>query len=162
MFADQHFEFGDDLFVTTDRKLRLNQLLPGIESKLVESCDRPLCEGLVGEFGQRWPAPEGLRLGEVRCRVLGATRGERPAPELIQPLEPVRIELVQLQLEDVTGRPVIKRSPAVTWPDVDVRRKRARRARPSPVECSPQTWSTSRSTETSWFGWIANTASTAR
>ena len=80
MLSDQHFEFGDDLLVTTNRELSLNQLLAGIESKLIESRDRPLCEGLVCEFGQRRPAPECLRLGEVRYRVLGATPASAPRP----------------------------------------------------------------------------------
>jgi hypothetical protein len=162
VLTDEKLELRNHLLVTTGGEARLDQFFARADPKLVEPRNRPLRERLIGEIGQRRTAPERQRLGQQGNRVLRAPRIQVRAPGLVKTFEAVRVELIRLELQQVARRSGVRRSPAAA---------KARRNRDTNTwtvwtalsgGCSSHISSIRRSTDTTWLGRIASTASTAR
>ena len=83
-----------------EHQVGLDPLLDRHQPELLQGGDLPLGEGLVGELGQRRPAPQAQRPEEAR-RPLG---GRSPARLLEQAPEQVRIDANRVDRQDVAGR----------------------------------------------------------
>ena len=67
----ERLELGNEFCVTPQCEIRVDPILDSKESQLPESGDCRLCEGLVGEVGERLSSPE----RESLAQTLGRTRG---------------------------------------------------------------------------------------
>ena len=146
--GDERLELADQRRVASRLEVVRDAGLQRGEPGLVELRCGGLREWLIGEVGERRPAPEREALAEP----IGVRLGE--------PLEALDIELVGLDADEIAGRRVTIRS--------------APSALRSAWTCtcsafgalaggdSPQIPSISRSVETASFGWRSNWASSAR
>jgi hypothetical protein len=115
--------------VASASELRVDPVLRRLEPLLLEAGDRGPRERLVDEVGERRPAPE------VERRLEGRRRPRRVAArELVLPLgreafEPLGVELLRAERQDVAGRAVRDRAvPAERPPEAgDVALERVRR-----------------------------------
>ncbi len=89
--------------MASERELGLEQALERVEALLGEVANRVLCERLVREFGQRLAAPERERLSERLGGPPWVGFDVQPPPRC-EPLEPVRIDDVRIDVEQVAGR----------------------------------------------------------
>ena len=158
MLGDEAFQLADELGVAAEREVRLDPPLERRESKLVQPPDRRLRERLVGEVGERRPAPERERFAESlsRGRRLGTVRLPQQAGEAVE------IELVGLDAQHVAGRPRLEpvRLRAERLPSCETRTWSA--VGPDAGGSSPQSSSISRSLETTSFACSSRSASSAR
>ena len=129
---NERLELGDHLGVPPELQLDLHPLLERLRAQLLEPRDLGLGEGVVGQLGERCPAPERECLVE-RCAGL---RGLACVESVVRPRaqldEPVEIELARLDAELVPPRPREERLGREELPEVrDVplegRRRRGRR-----------------------------------
>jgi hypothetical protein len=144
MLCDERLELGDQLGMPTESQVRLDPLFQGTDVQLVESSDRALGERLVGELGERSPAPQGERLAQQRARTLSVALGECFSAFPDKPLETVSVESVGRQGE-LVPLPVRPDQPALGTerlakkrdgvPD-DLRRRRRGRLAPQLVDQS--------------------------
>ena len=98
---DERRELADERSVASKRKVGLDPLLEHNEAALLEARDLGAGEVVVGEVGQRGPAPQRERLAQLLCRFPGLY----VACLLDQLLEPLHIELAGGDLQDVAARP---------------------------------------------------------
>jgi hypothetical protein len=105
MRGDERLELADEVGPVPRPQVGVDPPLEGDQAQLLEPGDLRLGELLVGEVGERAPVPEAERLAERR-------RGERILPARSQRLclphqafEPVQVELVGADLEQVARRP---------------------------------------------------------
>ena len=114
VLVDERLELPDHLAVAAEHELRLDQPFERDGMQLVEPGGLALRERLVGEVGQRRAAPQRERLLEGRHRGLRASRVELGPGLRHEPLEPVRVELlgVELELVAVVARDDHVRGPA--------------------------------------------------
>ena len=97
VIAHERLELGDDLTLTTERKIRVDPVLERREPKLLESRDFGLRKIRVCKLGERGPTPETERLGECcGCGRVVAVR-KQLAPALDESLEPRCVELVHVE-----------------------------------------------------------------
>ena len=101
MHLRQSLELADHLAPQTELEVGVDPLLEGVEPQFVEPPDLALRERLEGEIGERRAAPH--RQGATKLR--GALDGLARTRVGQQPLEAGRIELLRLDLHEVTGRP---------------------------------------------------------
>ena len=83
--------------MTTERQLRLDQLLQRRHAQVVEPGDLPLREGLVGELRQRRAAPQRQRPLQRRNGALRVAAGQLASPLGHEPLEAVRVEALGIE-----------------------------------------------------------------
>ena len=83
--ADQRLELADELRVATEREVGLDPLLESRQSEALSRAISRLGPRLVGEVGERRPAPQGQRLAQ-RARRRGAVGSASLGDE---PLEPI-------------------------------------------------------------------------
>ena len=91
VLADERLELGDELRTAAEREVGVDAVLERHEPQLLQAPDLGLAERLVGEIGERAPAPERERLAQRarrRVGVAGRARGRQQA------LEPVQVEPV--------------------------------------------------------------------
>ena len=86
--------------MTTDGKLGLDPLLERGKPQLAETSDRRLRERLIGEVGERRPAPQRERLAQL----LHSRRGIGAAGLGDEPLEAGDVELGRVDPQHVAGR----------------------------------------------------------
>jgi hypothetical protein len=105
MRGDERLELADEVSPAPRPQVGVDALLEGDQAQLLEPGDLRLGELLVAEVGERGPVPEAERLAE-------SGRGELVLPARSQRLclphqafEPVQVELVAPQLEQVARRP---------------------------------------------------------
>src|SRR4051794_23235973 len=98
MLCDQRLELGDERRVAAEGKVRLDPALERVQAQLLEPPDLILGEGLIGEVGQRRPAPEIERLPQGVRGAAGVTAIERLAPLAGEALEPRRVEIIRVHL----------------------------------------------------------------
>ena len=101
---DQLLKLCDQLGVPPELELRFDSFLDRRAAQLLQPARLRLREGLVGEIGERWAAPQVERgrqpfggTGRVAPGQVGASRGH-------QILEPVEVDLATLQPELIAGR----------------------------------------------------------
>ena len=140
MRTHERLQLGDETAVATECELRLDALLEGGETKLLETSDLHLGERLVGEVAERRPAPKVERLAQRLRRACGVAAREQLAPLVDEPLEPLDIDRIGPQLERV-ARPAPDEQPVAEHPaqagNVDLqglRRARRRRLAPELVD----------------------------
>ena len=97
-------QLGDEPAVLAEPELRLDALLDAGEPQLLEPRDRRRRERLVGEVGERRPAPQRERLAQARRRALGRAVREGRAGVLREPLEPVQVERLLPGADEVARR----------------------------------------------------------
>jgi hypothetical protein len=73
----ERLELGDDVCVTSERKLRFDQLLLGAKSLILEAGDFGLEKGRLSKFRERRPPPKPERLTNQLCRAGGVPAGAR-------------------------------------------------------------------------------------
>ena len=78
MLADEHLELGDELGVAAEREVGFDAPLERAQAELFEAADLGLRERLVGEVGERRPAPEAERVAEPLRRELGRAPAAPP------------------------------------------------------------------------------------
>jgi hypothetical protein len=83
-------------------QIGLQARLQGGEPLLLQPRNLRLRERLIGELGQRLPAPEVQRLPQ-RARGPVRRRAQRPGAFTGQPLEAVQVELLGVELEHIAG-----------------------------------------------------------
>ena len=96
----QPLQLGDELGISPQGELGVDQLLDGGQPELLEARDLRLREGLEGEVGEWLPAEERQRLAERKgriCRREVACCGH-------EALEMENVELLGSQLDPVPGR----------------------------------------------------------
>jgi hypothetical protein len=91
--------------VPHERELGVDPLLEREEPQLFQTLDLRVCEWLVREVGESAAAPKRERRFERSERPGGVTRCVGLPPFLEQALEPVRIDLLSIDLEDVAAAP---------------------------------------------------------
>ena len=140
MRTHERLQLGDETAVATECELRLDALLEGGETKLLETSDLHLGERLVGEVAERRPAPKVERLAQRLRRAYGVAAGEQLAPLVDEPLETIDVDSIGRQLERV-ARPAPDEQPVAEHPaqagNVDLqglRRARRRRLAPELVD----------------------------
>jgi len=112
--SDQRLELGDEVVVTTERKIGFDPFLECRQAKLLKPGDLDVRERVECELRKRRAAPEGQRLAE---RGGGGVRvsGRKCASSLVeQGLEPMEVELAVGDRQDVamgTGQ----KDPVLTW-----------------------------------------------
>src|SRR5581483_1119180 len=90
MPVDERLELSDELWMATRAQVALDPLLQAAKAELLEACGLSGREPVIGEVGQRRPAPERERLGQL--------------PLAVQPAEPLEVELPVLDAESVPRR----------------------------------------------------------
>jgi len=105
MRRDQRLELTDHRGVAPERELHLDAILDCSQTELLKARGLSLSERAIGNLGQRRPPPQRQGLVEENQRVDGLTITECAPARLDQPREPIRVELVGLDLKDVAGRP---------------------------------------------------------
>ena len=135
MLGDQPLELGHDVGVAAERQVGVDALLQRRGVPLLEPGDLGLRERLVGNVGQRRPAPQRERLAQPRGGVGGSLARERLATLVREPLETIHVELAVLHLEHVAAAPRLKSLPvavverATQLADVVLQHLRGRRRR---------------------------------
>src|SRR5437773_1699511 len=98
MLRDQRLQLGDEVGMASELELGVEQILAGGELQLLESLDLGRGEGLVGQVGERWPAPELERVMQLRCAFVGRLGLAGLGDELLEARE---IELAGAQVQQV-------------------------------------------------------------
>jgi hypothetical protein len=104
MLCNQPLELADRLAVAPAFEVRLNPILERGEPELFDSRCFGLREVGIGKVAQGGAAAESKRRLELLRRLVGIASVEGAAALIGEPLEAVEIELVRIDLEDVTGR----------------------------------------------------------
>ena len=102
--VDDGLQLGHELDVAAEREIGVDPFLQRHESKLLEPRDLCLREGLVGEVGERRPAPERERLAESRRRTRCIPGGQALPAFVCEPREAVHVHSRRIELEHVAGR----------------------------------------------------------
>ena len=97
MLRDQPLELADELSAAAELEVGVDPLLERLQAQLLEPADLGLDEGLEGEVGERWAAPQGQRLPE-QLRPLFRRLGSCLGDEALEALE------VELRGLDAGGR----------------------------------------------------------
>ena len=101
LLRDERRELADERGVASKRKVGLDPLLEHGEAALLEARDLGPSEVVVGEIGQRRPAPQRERFAQL----LGRFPRLGVACLVDQLLEPVHVELAGGDLQDVAAGP---------------------------------------------------------
>ena len=104
MTPRQNRELGNERLMPAERELGVDPLLDCGETQLLEALDLGPRERLVGEVGECITSPERERLVEKCRRHDRVALGVRQTTLLDEPLEPVRIDLLGLELNEVAAR----------------------------------------------------------
>ena len=105
VFRHQELQLADDLGMVPERQIGVHPMLERAEPQLFETRDLGLGEGLVGEVGERWAAPQAQCAVEVLTRRPGVAGGKR-APSLAHEcLEPHAVEPLRLDPQLIARRP---------------------------------------------------------
>ena len=99
----QSLELADDVRVASEGEIGLDPALEGQQPELLEATRDRVEERLVGEVGERRPAPQRQRGAEDGRRLVGVAPLERAASVARELLEPLEIEGSQRDAEDVPG-----------------------------------------------------------
>ena len=99
VLGDERRELADELGMTAERELGVDSVLERCEAQLLEPRACGLGEALVGEVRERRAAPERERLAQLRRRVRECGLSRVPQ----QRLEPVEVDLILLDLEQIPG-----------------------------------------------------------
>ena len=86
-----------------ERQLGLDPLLEGDEAQLLEAGDLCLGEGLVREVGERRPRQSARASRRAPAAASGSPPRSPLSPLPQETLEPVNVELLWSELEDVAG-----------------------------------------------------------
>ena len=105
MVRDQPLQLRDQRLVAAEGEVGLDPILDRDQPRLLEPGDLVLGERLIGEVGERRPAPERERLIEARRRSVGVAAVERLAALGGEPGETLRVDVVGARLEDVAPAP---------------------------------------------------------
>jgi hypothetical protein len=105
MFLGQRLELGDDIEVPAGREFHVDAVLDGREAHLLKTGDLGLQGSLGGHVGQHAGPPQPQRLDEGGRRAIETARAGRLPCLPHQPGEPVGIDLVGIDVEDVARRP---------------------------------------------------------
>src|SRR5918996_867874 len=103
LLAHERRQLGDERRVPTEGEVRLDPILERDQAQLLEARDVSLRERLVAKVGERRTAPEVEGLAEPSRRGLGTPVRKRGASFLEEPLEPVEIELLRIDTEQVAA-----------------------------------------------------------
>ena len=106
--GDERLALGDDVRVPAEGQIGFDPVLDQADPQLLQPRDLHLRERLVPEVGERRTAPEGERLAKMRRRPFGRVRRQRLPALPGEPLEPVHVELIGRDPEEVR-----------TWPRQD-------------------------------------------
>ena len=101
MGGDELLQLADDVRMPAEGEIGLDPALERGQAQLLEPLDRRLRERLVGEVGERWPAPESEGLTQCLGRRGGLPGAERALARLDERLERVQVELARLDAEQV-------------------------------------------------------------
>ena len=99
MLANEHLDLTDQLSEATEREIGVEPLLERHQSELIESESLRLSERLVGEIGERRPAPEVESFAQALCRELGLCASRL----LDESLEAKEVELVRTDADHIAG-----------------------------------------------------------
>ena len=105
VLGDQRLELSDHLGVPAERQPRVDLQLQGRRAQVGEARDVALGERLVGEIGERLAAPEREAFVEPGGGLPRTIRGQLVPGLREQPLEPVRVEPVGVELQAVPALP---------------------------------------------------------
>jgi hypothetical protein len=103
MCADERLELCDHRGVHAEPQLAVHAHLERAEAQLLEPADLGLGELLVGDVGERGPAPHVHRRGEQGMRALDVAGPQRAAPVPRHALEDLGVELTRLYGEQVAA-----------------------------------------------------------
>src|SRR6266511_44706 len=101
--GDELLQLADDVRMPAEGEIGLYPALERGQAQLLKPRDRVLRERLVGEVGERWPAPERERLAQRLGRLGSIPGAERALAGLHELLERVQIELSRLDAEHVAA-----------------------------------------------------------
>ena len=90
--------------MTSECELRLDQLLPAVESKLVQAPRLECQDSVVCNIGERVPTPELERGAEPVGGETGGAAAERFASVVEERLETSRVDPIDVDLERVPRR----------------------------------------------------------
>ena len=129
--ANERLELGNHGASAAQREIGVDPLLGCLHSELLQACDLPASELLVGEVGQRRAAPQPERLGQHGLRGFGLTSNEQRPTLTKEPFERARVELVMAKLERVPATvrgqsPAAKGLTELRHVDVDAVRRAGR------------------------------------
>ena len=104
MLGNECLELPDQLVVAPKCEVGVDPKLQRCQPNLFEPGDGSLSELLVGEVRECWSSPQSEGVAEPRRRI-GRKAASQQSPRFVdQPLEPVEIELVGLDPDEVSGR----------------------------------------------------------
>ena len=103
MLAHERVELARDVGVVPAREVGVDAVAEGIEPEVVEAGDLGLGEALLGDVGERRPAPEGERVGERR-----GGRARIAARELLAPERRALLEALGVERARRDGQPVAR------------------------------------------------------
>ncbi len=101
MVTHQSLELRDELSLPAERKVGFDSLLERGETKLFQSRDLGLGEGLIGQVRERWPAPERQRRAQHFRRLLRIPARPKLSPLGEKALEALDVELLGLERQHV-------------------------------------------------------------
>jgi hypothetical protein len=104
VLSHERLQLGHEGTVAPERQLGVDPLLDGEQPPLLEPFGLASGEPQVCEVGERGSAPERERGSQRSLRGLGVAARERLVPLFEQPLEPVRVKLAGVHLQDVSRR----------------------------------------------------------
>ena len=108
MLGDQRLELADELRVAAEREIGLDPLLERRQPQILQPPGLDPRERLLGELGQRRPAPQRRAPRAAGSR---AAPGSAPRASRDEPLEPQQVDRLRLDLEHVARRPRHAASP---------------------------------------------------
>ena len=105
VLGNQRLQLANNVGVMAEREIGFDPVLDDAGPQVLQPGDLHLRERLIAEIGQRGATPQGQRLAEVRRRLLGRVRRQRLPPLPGQALEPVHIDMLVLDPQQVRARP---------------------------------------------------------
>src|SRR5918996_4741518 len=105
MLRNQRLQLAGQLPVHTPAEFGFDAILERSDAELLETRDRRLRERLVGEIGERRTPPQGKPLSQSRRGGVCAPLSEGKTALLRQALEPIEVQLIRLELDQIARRP---------------------------------------------------------
>ncbi len=101
--ADEHLELADHRTVLAEHQVGVDTILQRSQAHFLQARDLAVSERLIGQIGERFPAPQRQRRAQQLSRAPSVTVGERPAPVRDHDLELLDIDLTRHRREQVTA-----------------------------------------------------------
>ena len=105
VLGDERLQHADELLVAAELEVGVDAIGERRQANLLESPDLRLGEGLEGEIGEGWSAPERERFEERPDRQPRTPRAQGASALLDQPLESIGVELVPPDTKEIARGP---------------------------------------------------------